>query len=334
MGSLELTIKIVITLFMGWYLISNLIALRKAQMSDPAQFKSAERALKANKLAVARADLDRFIKDNGRRAYAFAAVIGFCARTRRMDLLAYYAPRAELETRMESEADRATVYESLAAAYLSMGNMDKPIAQSAVRAAREAMRLAPESTVAMNSLAYTLAETSTDPKTLVEARDLVVSALRIVNSQAGDVDRQLNLAMDEDTYGWALYKLGRYGPPKDAPANFSRAVDVITQSLNDMPEAVPEQERKDIYYHLGAAYRRIGRGEEARNALQTALHYEPENEAARRELQELAVSHSPQSSAPPPGDGSASMKTLVAPRQPTAFTPLDVRVAPKDGAAR
>jgi hypothetical protein len=50
---------------------------------------------------------------------------------------------------------------------------------------------------------------------------------------------------------------------------------------------VPGDTWKELYYHLGAAYRRVGRYDEARKMLNVALYYDPNYQAARAEREAL-----------------------------------------------
>jgi tetratricopeptide (TPR) repeat protein len=314
---LELTLKIAFTLAMGYFLVSNLIALRKLQMIDPAQLKAAEQAVKANNIPMARAELDKYLNANQKSVDAYAEVIHFCVSNKRPDLLDDYVARATQDTRTAVDPERAVLYSTIAAAYLEIG---KGKADQAVAAAEQAQHLAPDSVEARNSLAYTLAETTGDPEKLKQAHDLIVGALTTLNGQVGGTERQLQLALCEDTYGWVLYQQALHGPPGAAAANDARAVDALVQALNDVPDGTPDGVLKYIYYHLGAAYARLDRTEEARNALQVALHFDPENEAIKKELQALP----PVAAVPPdPSKPIASGEAKAANPAPAGtFTPL------------
>jgi tetratricopeptide (TPR) repeat protein len=77
-----------------------------------------------------------------------------------------------------------------------------------------------------------------------------------------------------DSLGWAQYRLGNY---LDAAFYLERAVRLYLPG-----------ESAEMYYHLGAAYARLGRKQAARAALQKALALDPTINEARKELENLS----------------------------------------------
>ena len=76
-----------------------------------------------------------------------------------------------------------------------------------------------------------------------------------------------------DSLGWAEYRLGDYA---DAAFYLERAIRLY------LPE-----ESAEMYYHLGAAYARLGRTREAKAALQRCLDLDRSMTEARHELEQL-----------------------------------------------
>jgi tetratricopeptide (TPR) repeat protein len=77
-----------------------------------------------------------------------------------------------------------------------------------------------------------------------------------------------------DSLGWARYALGDY---LDAAFDLERAVRLYLPG-----------ESAEMYYHLGAAYARLGRKQAARVALQKSLTLDPSMDEAAQELKNLS----------------------------------------------
>ena len=134
-------------------------------------------------------------------------------------------------------------------------------------------------------------------------------------------------ALVEDSYGWTLYKLGRY----------DEAVSALDQAIADFPEkdtADPKSVGEALgtmYFHVGAAYRRQRHLDSARNALRAALRYAPENKEAKDELADMK-SDAPMPAAPAPmtpkgtagSDGlhSATLPSKTGPKASASAAPL------------
>ncbi|MHB8997294.1 MAG: tetratricopeptide repeat protein [Armatimonadota bacterium] len=99
---------------------------------------------------------------------------------------------------------------------------------------------------------------------LPESTRLIAAAVEIQPQQPAYID----------SFGWAQYQLGNY---LDAAFYLERAVRLYLPG-----------ESAEMYYHLGAAYARLGRKQAARVALQKALALDPTLEEATRELKNLS----------------------------------------------
>jgi tetratricopeptide (TPR) repeat protein len=306
MSWLEVVLKLGIILGIGWFFVSTINANlfhQNTSLVDTPEYKAAEQALKANNIAGARTQLNKFLASNQRSVDAYSDVFLLCASNRRADLLTEYASLADKEMQSAPGETRSNLHSALSAAYLSIEPSQKSLA---LKEAETANQLAPDLPEAMNTLAYTLAETSKDPAQLNRAQGLIVKALSQTYAQVGGVERQLHLVMYEDTYGWILYKKGLYGPAGEAAANDARAVDTLAQALSDLPPDASGADLKEIYYHLGAAYSKIGRPDQARNALLVALHYDPDYQVARQAMQTLPA---PTPEPAPPSNPTSSKST-------------------------
>lgn len=99
---------------------------------------------------------------------------------------------------------------------------------------------------------------------LAESTRLIAAAVEIQPQQPAYID----------SFGWAQYELGNY---LDAAFYLERAVRLYLPG-----------ESAEMYYHLGAAYARLGRKQAARVALQKALALDPTLDEATRELKNLS----------------------------------------------
>jgi tetratricopeptide (TPR) repeat protein len=325
----ELVLKIGIVFGIAWFLVSNMIAMRQPQ-GEPPELKAAENALKANNIAAATVQFDTYLKGRMGNPVAYNAVIELCGIGHCPELVNAYMQRALRECKYPTKTDSADLYRNVAGAYLECGPTSGP---QALQAAQQADQLEPDSTESMNSLAYTLAETSKDPVKLAQAEQLVLHALTKLNSQTGISNSALLSLQYRDTYGWVLYKQGLYGPKDQAAAKFDRAVDVLADVVYSAPDELDGVILFNFYYHLGAAFSKDGRTDDARNALLVALHYDPTDEAAQQELAALPPVTVDTSTAKPsskvlPASPSGKALTVAPPAGPPAFTPL----APANGA--
>jgi len=112
----------------------------------------------------------------------------------------------------------------------------------------------------MNNIGYVYAEAGED---LAQARSLIGEALR---------NHPLQPAYT-DSMGWVEYKLGHY---EEAAFYLERAVRLYAP-----------QESAEMYYHLGAAYARVGRLQPAARALRRCLELDDSWGEARRELEKM-----------------------------------------------
>src|SRR5262249_54088172 len=160
-------------------------------------------ALKSNNVVAARAQLDKFLKGRTGILAAYERVIELCGANHHPELLDAYMQRALRDCKDVPKKDSAELYRYLAEAYLECG---PSYGTQALQAAQQVFQLDPDSTESMNSLAYTLADTSDDPVKLAQAETLILHALSKLSSQTGVPDAPLLSLMYRDTYGWVLYK--------------------------------------------------------------------------------------------------------------------------------
>jgi tetratricopeptide (TPR) repeat protein len=142
--------------------------------------------------------------------------------------------------------------------YLSERELgDEP--KKAILALREALRLAPDDTEALNALGYTLADRGETPAERDEAVKLTRQAL----------EKDPNSPMVLDSFGWALLQQGKDLPT--ARRALRQAVD------SDIEEA-------EVRYHLAVVCVKLKLLDEARTELKRALLTNP-NHAPSKALQ-------------------------------------------------
>jgi Tfp pilus assembly protein PilF len=237
----------------------------------------------------ARALFDRDLKGRTQDPAAYLAIAQICLTTQHPDLGIEYLNKSLLPCKDAPRPARADLYGMLSVCY-SMVEKTKPQEQ-AILAAQRAAELDPSSPKWLNAYGYLLADNDLQ---LDEAVQLTSQALQLLKKSPGD-DSTMACQI-EDSYGWALYKKG----------NYDAAVGALNQAIADVPQEIMNSPAKGelltaLYYHLGAASRRQGKTDVARQALQTALRYTPGHKEAKAELDDLNT-HSPEAapaSAPP-----------------------------------
>lgn len=148
-------------------------------------------------------------------------------------------------------ASQARLMMALGSTYEQAGQFD-----SAVAVFEQLVELAPNYDAALNYLGYMLADSG---QRLDYARELIERALEI------DPDNAAYL----DSYGWVLYRLGKY---KEAREQLERAVE-----HDDDPV---------MFDHLGDIYQALGKAKEAQHWWQKALELDPHNAAIRAKLEQ------------------------------------------------
>lgn len=321
--ALDLALRLAILITISWVLYSS---LQVGATVLPPELQMAERALKANDVVQAKRVFEQYLKKHPGSLNDYKVIIELCELYNRPDLMVEYSRRSLQECRDASPADKATLYCLLSGAYLASG---KANASKAQVDAAEALALDKDNPVTLNNYAYVLAETSTEMSELNRAEQMAAQALKRLNGPVGLTDQGVDFSMCEDTYGWVLYKKGLYGPQQERADYLKRAVDALVQASDAMPSQTAAENAKVYYYHLGAAYRRLGRADDARRALNVALNYDPKYAEAQAELQALDAAARPptatQPSAPtsPPTGSQASSAP--------AFTPLASPPSAKPG---
>lgn len=246
----------------------------------PAQRRAAEYKAVLNKkdLARARALFDKDIKSAPADPTVYAMIASQCMAADQPELAIEYADRGVLPCKDAPAPDRALLEMILGSAYMKL-EKQRPQEQAIKHAAR-AFELDPSSPEVLNLYGYVLAE---NERELDKAVSLLTQALQMMKKLPDTSDLRPLTAMIEDSYGWALYKQG----------NYDKAVAAINQAIYDLSEDHREDQAqnaaqmREIYYHLGAAYRRLKQFDQARNALHRSLTYDPKYSPAKEELDAL-----------------------------------------------
>lgn len=300
--ALDLMMKLAVVFAMSWFLYAS---FNNRPPAPSPELQRAVAALKKGDEAGARTEFDRFLAAHPDNAAATIQVSILCHEAHRIDLMTDYLQQGMKKRTNADGVERAQLLAQLA---LALSESGKP--QQARAAAREAQTLAPDDPEILNQAGYVLADTSTDSTDLNDASKMISRALTILAGRSGIEDPTGFLAVVEDSYGWVLYKQGLCGPPAVAQTAYAHAVTALLQAITDLPADAPPEAAKTVYYHLGAAYHRIGQIEAARDALAVALHYDPHYPEALEEQRQLAL--------PSP----------ASPSQAHAFTPLPAPAGP------
>lgn len=235
-------------------------------------------ALSSGDVKHARAVFDREIRANPTEPAVYALIAEACMQANHNDLASEYLERGVTACKDASRPQRAQLYMLLATAYSDL-EKTKP-QQRAILAAQRAAELDPDSPQILNEYGYLLAD---NDQLLNEAVAATSKALQLLKKEPNDPQTQLLTSMVEDSYGWALYKQGRY----DA------AVSALQQAIADVPPEIAADTKanggmlSELYFHLGAASRRQKRPEIAKQALETAISLSPNNKNIKDELDGL-----------------------------------------------
>lgn len=230
----------------------------------------------------ARARFDRDVAAHPADPAVYEVIATACARANRYDLAVEYLNKGLLPCKDAPRATRSGMYLQLSQCYAEI-EKTRPQTQ-AVLAAQRAVELDPDSPNCLNAYGYLLADNDLQ---LEEAQRTIVRALQLLKNEPDDPDTQREIAGVEDSYGWVLFKLRRY----------DKAVSALNEAIADLPPASefphdldPKAYRTEIgeiYYHLGAAFSRENNAAAARQALQTALSYAPDNRLAKTAMDAL-----------------------------------------------
>ena len=263
----------------------------------PPEIVVAQQALKksaADSETVARRQFDMLIKKSPLDATLFNTIMTVCAMEKRFALSLEYGERGLQTCKYNSNADRASLLLTMSGTFTHAH--ETPPQPQALAYARRALELDPDNPEVLNGYGYILADNARTVQEVNRSISYINRALQFYRAAKGV--NMLQLASTENSYGWALYKLGKY----DAGA-YARAADALTTAIDDMQEGTSGEIQKEFYYHLGSACRSAGRIEEARHALQISLFYDPKYEAALTELKAL----------PPSGGTTPATTTLSEP---------------------
>jgi tetratricopeptide (TPR) repeat protein len=234
----------------------------------PQELEEAKTALHAHNVAKTMALFDTAISKQPHDPAVYLEIGQICgeepwdSRGHRGQVIAGYAERGLHDCPHASDPEIAALDTMLA-----LGDADAEPARpqtNAIQAAQEALRHAPDDPVTLNLVGYLLADNDQD---LDLAKKDIAQALRDLRQS----DETSLLSAAEDSYGWVLYK----------QQDVKTAIQVLQQAINDMPADTPPEERAVNYYHLGSAYAKAGDPQEARQALNVALRYDPAAPDAR-----------------------------------------------------
>lgn len=263
----------------GWSLLANVVNHRAAP-----ELQRGLTALAKGQITEAQQFFESILKQNPNDPVTYLAIMAECQRSKQWKLLVLYGERGITACRYESDDVRAELYRHLTFGYLEDKSTqevrrEQKIAQALLYAKRawELDRRNPEM---MNHYGYLLADKGGSTAAYLLAERRLLEALDLIRAQEERPETTLLQAMIEDSYGWTLYRQGRY----------SEAIASLSDALHHLPSSSETGgSLQEIYYHLGAAYRQAGRPEEARKMLDIALYYDPNYAEAKTEREMLAM---------------------------------------------
>jgi tetratricopeptide (TPR) repeat protein len=253
---------------LGWSALSNFWHDRTAP-----ELQRGLKALTNNQVTEAQHFFDGVLAQNPDDPALYLRILQECEKYRQWNLLVQYGERAILNCRYAPPVVRSFLHVSLANGYLGCEKKGDALIQ-----AKRAWELKRDEPLMMNHYGYMLADLARSPSELKFAEKLLTDALQKLRPEANTPDGLWKLVMVEDSYGWLLYRQGKY----------QEAVTVLTKALDSVPASLEvEGSLQEMYYHLGAAYHRVGRYAEARKMLEVALYYDSNFRDAREELDAL-----------------------------------------------
>lgn len=269
------------------FLWTTLANLRQNWMSP--QMRSALSALDSKSPNEAQTLFESALREDPHNPELFAQILDACHKNGYWDLMVRFGEQAIQQCRESPDSVRAALYGQLTLGYSRKGKEWKRMARLA---AARAFELDPNNPATKNLYGYTLVDTfdATDKEfsnrdDLKAAEQLIVQAMKQVRDASPLKDADPGLASIEDSYAWLLFKQEKYS---DAAKLLS---DIVTSADTELFGG----DMKELYYHLGATYSRLGRYDDARLALQSALLYDPQFPEAKAEFYNLPGTSVPSS---------------------------------------
>ena len=252
-----------LAVFVVWFL-----RLHFEQLHYEGIFKAGSVELAKKDTTRARSLFDAFIRANPTDPGAYLTICTVCEEFDQAALVVDYAQRGVDACKNASKEQRAQLLLDLSQGQ-ALAAPAHPQTQ-AIASARAALDLDPQNPQTLNAVGYMLVD---NDQNLDDADKLLRRALQALKPRGDDPLSEVLRPLVEDSFGWLLYKKGDY----------PGAVAALEQASHDMPAGEPASGAKYFYYHLGAAYRKAGRIEEARHTLDIALHYDPTFAEAKAE---------------------------------------------------
>lgn len=157
-----------------------------------------------------------------------------------------------IESLLDAHTENGRLWQEAGHYYYEAGRLE-----DAERVLRHAIKVAPEDAENYNSLGYFYAETGIN---LDEAQELIEKALAL-NPGAGHI---------MDSLGWVFYMKGNYD---QAVTHLESAI----EKFGEMPDPV-------ILEHLGDAYDKLGRSDDAERTWRRSLDIDPGRDSLRQRL--------------------------------------------------
>ncbi|MCW3051390.1 MAG: hypothetical protein JWN14_560 [Chthonomonadales bacterium] len=255
-------------------------------------------ALAKKDVVHARGFFDAVLRANPTTPLLYNGISSLCVDLDQPALALEYAQRGLDTCKDAKPAQRSDLYIALSQAQVAAEPAHPQT--KAIASVRAALRLDPSNTSLKNALGYLLAD---NDQNLEEAERLLREALQSLQSPGRDPDSDSLRPGVEDSFGWLLYKKGDY----------VGAVAQLSQATQDLPDGVSGYAAKYYYYHLGAAYRKAGKPDDARRTLAIALQYDPDFPEAKAEVALLPPVNTPAVVPAPVNSPSSSVPLPSAP---------------------
>ncbi len=292
------------------WIVWQVVGLRAQPLPD--ELRQAKEELDHGSVNVARKRFDSFISREGKIPVTYIQVMQICNKCKKYELSRDYGAIGLDACKEDSREGRALLNLAMGETYAAE---EEPHPQPrALSYARRAFELDKDNPDVLNMYGYLLADNAVSQAQVDEALVHLDRALQILRGRVESgvlgitfgstrAASPFMLALTEDSYGWALYRRGKF-----VPADKARAADALELAVSDLPtepadpslKAELAEAAKILYYHLGAAEHAAGRTKAATNALNVALLYDPKYADVRRELEALSSETFPLKSKPNP----------------------------------
>ena len=233
-----------------------------AESKPPPELEHGKNFLSAGDRDNAILKFDSAIASAPKDPRLYCAVLVISARHNNRNLVERYYVRAQEAIKSLPKAQQASVHLSAGASYLILRQYER-----AIQANQMAVELDPGNYLALNGLGYAYAEADSNHARAIE---LIIQAIDLARK---DDAKPETLGAIIDSLGWAYYQNEQY---QDAVPRLAEAAALAPGMA-------------EIHYHLGLAYEKTAKLQEARVALSRASTIEPEMSLYKQALDRVSA---------------------------------------------